>query len=252
MKYNPQTKSELEALVRDERVYLGEIDTSAITDMSRLFCNIKLEIKRKDFSGIASWDTSNVRDMSSMFVFCREFNEPIGCWDVRKVVKMDYMFDYCKSFTQSLDSWQLTSLESAECILPESYSAAIPTDLEKWRKKARRSYNLSEKRFLTFGCGIKLHNLLKDIIKYKNDEIKIKSALKVIENECFDDFTSHAEVIVTILYHNAPLALKLAFEIDKLYKAFLDEALIPRESDFCNPITPSYKKLGLYLNNIKD
>lgn len=252
MKYKPQTKSELETLVRDERVYLGEIDTSVITDMSMLFYNVKLEIKRKDFSGIASWDTSNVRDMSSMFVFCREFNEPIGCWDVRNVVKMDYMFECCKSFNQPLDSWQLVSLESAEYILPESYTAAIPAKLERWRKKVCRNYKIGEKRVVSFGSETKLHDLLKDIIESKNDEEKIKSALKIIENEYFDDFSNHAEAIVAILHHNAQLALKLAFEIDKLYKTFLDEALIPREPDFCYFIAPGYKELGLYLNNIKD
>ena len=49
MKYNPQTKSELEALVRDERVYLGEIDTSAITDMSMLFAISSVKSSARTF-----------------------------------------------------------------------------------------------------------------------------------------------------------------------------------------------------------
>ena len=36
-KYYPQTKDELKALVDNEDIYLGDIDTSAITDMSKLF-----------------------------------------------------------------------------------------------------------------------------------------------------------------------------------------------------------------------
>ena len=37
MKYKPQTKEELKKLVEDESIYLGDIDTSLITDMSNLF-----------------------------------------------------------------------------------------------------------------------------------------------------------------------------------------------------------------------
>ena len=33
-KYKPQTKDELKELVKDENIYLGDIDTSLINDMS--------------------------------------------------------------------------------------------------------------------------------------------------------------------------------------------------------------------------
>ena len=36
-KYQPQNLAQLKALVKDESVYLGDIDTSNITDMSSLF-----------------------------------------------------------------------------------------------------------------------------------------------------------------------------------------------------------------------
>ena len=36
IKYEPSTKTELQELVKDESVYLGDIDTSLITDMSNL------------------------------------------------------------------------------------------------------------------------------------------------------------------------------------------------------------------------
>lgn len=62
-KYSPKDYDELKALVDDESVNLGDIDTSAITDMSGLFC----DCEREDFSGIEKWDTSSVADMSYMF-----------------------------------------------------------------------------------------------------------------------------------------------------------------------------------------
>ena len=39
MKYKPQTKDELKELLKDENIYLGDINTSLITDMSALFFN---------------------------------------------------------------------------------------------------------------------------------------------------------------------------------------------------------------------
>ena len=56
MKYKPSTKTELQELVKDESVYLGDIDTSLITDMSNLFD--RSNVYRRDFSGIESWDVS--------------------------------------------------------------------------------------------------------------------------------------------------------------------------------------------------
>ena len=67
-KYHPETKEELLKLCRDESVYLGDIDTSKITDMSNLFRGKYNEIKySRDFSGIELWNVSNVTDMSGMF-----------------------------------------------------------------------------------------------------------------------------------------------------------------------------------------
>ena len=73
MKYKPQTREELQKLVQDENIYLGDIDTSLITDMSNLF----YESSRKDFEGIECWDVSNVENMSYMFWECVNFNQPI-------------------------------------------------------------------------------------------------------------------------------------------------------------------------------
>lgn len=75
MKYIPETKRELLELVIKKDVFLGDIHTSKITDMSFLFSfyddatNEKND--RKDFSGIESWDVSNVVNMegSLLIVF---------------------------------------------------------------------------------------------------------------------------------------------------------------------------------------
>ena len=129
MKYQPKNTIELEVLLSDESIYLGDIDTSLITDMSCLFA----WTKRKDFSGISSWDVSNVKNMSSMFCLCKDFNEPIGCWDVRKVEKMDRMFEYCRSFNQSLDRWDTKRLKTAI----DMFNGSKAMSLEKMSQKPK-------------------------------------------------------------------------------------------------------------------
>ena len=111
-KYAPKTRVELQELIKNESINLGDIDVSGITDMSNLFyededCN---EIKRKDFSGIESWDVSNVTDMSYMFFGCESFNKPIGNWDVSNVTDMSYMFNWCSAFNQSLENWNVSNV----------------------------------------------------------------------------------------------------------------------------------------------
>ena len=83
-KYSPKSCDELKELVDDESVNLGDIDTSAITDMSGLFC----DCEREDFSGIEKWDTSNVTSMRDMFNCAEHFNHNINDWDVSNVADM--------------------------------------------------------------------------------------------------------------------------------------------------------------------
>ncbi|WP_096025766.1 DarT ssDNA thymidine ADP-ribosyltransferase family protein [Campylobacter lanienae] len=104
--YTPQSKDELKNLIYNKDIYLGDIDTSAITDMSELF----YESGRKDFSGIESWDVSSVTDMSWMFTFCYNFNQPLDNWDVSSVIYMSEMFAGCTNFNQSLDNWDVGSV----------------------------------------------------------------------------------------------------------------------------------------------
>ncbi|WP_220101903.1 BspA family leucine-rich repeat surface protein [Helicobacter sp. 11-8110] len=71
----PKNRAELRELVKDNDIYLNDINTSAISYMRALF----KDVKRKNFSGIEYWDTSNVITMEGMFAGCKHFNIPIGC-----------------------------------------------------------------------------------------------------------------------------------------------------------------------------
>ncbi|WP_096022420.1 DarT ssDNA thymidine ADP-ribosyltransferase family protein [Campylobacter lanienae] len=101
--YAPQSKDELKGLIYDEDIYLGDIDTSSITDMSELFA----WSGREDFSGIDNWDVSSVVNMSGMFAGRENFNQPLDSWDVSSVVNMSWMFYNCENFNQPLDNWNV-------------------------------------------------------------------------------------------------------------------------------------------------
>ena len=106
-KFHPETKEELQELVDDPKVYLGDIDTSEITNMVYLFyCS-----KREDFSGIEKWDISKVTDMSGMFLQCTAFNQPLDNWDVSSVKNMNSMFYGCENFNQDISSWDVANVK---------------------------------------------------------------------------------------------------------------------------------------------
>ncbi|WP_299055872.1 BspA family leucine-rich repeat surface protein [uncultured Polaribacter sp.] len=69
---------------------------------------IKAEAK---YGHISSWDTSNVTDMSSLFLDAHEFNSPIDKWDVSNVTTMNAMFDNAYNFNQPLNNWNVSKVE---------------------------------------------------------------------------------------------------------------------------------------------
>ena len=83
--YKPNTREELQDLVNDLSVNLGDIDTSKIIDMVGLF----FDTPRTDFSGIENWDVSNVENMEGMFCGAVSFNADISKWDVSDIDDID-------------------------------------------------------------------------------------------------------------------------------------------------------------------
>ena len=133
-KYHPETKAELLKLCRDESVYLGDIDTSKITDMSKLFIGndkmmyfIEFDKSSRDFSGIELWDVSNVEDMRGMFSNT-DFNQDISSWDVSNVTNMSCMF--CGStFNQDISSWDVSNVTDMSNMFSGS---SFNQDISSW------------------------------------------------------------------------------------------------------------------------
>ena len=85
----------------------NDIDTSDIKNMGSLF------EKYNTFNGdITGWDVSKVENMSFMFCKAYSFNQPIGKWDVSSVKDMGDMFQYAKSFNQPIGNWNVSEVKS--------------------------------------------------------------------------------------------------------------------------------------------
>lgn len=108
-KYKPETKDELIELI-EKKVKFIRIDTSLIKDMSGIFENSML----RNFSGIETWDTSNVTNMSSMFRGAKSFNHDISNWNVSKVKNMSNMFCRAEKFNQPLDNWNVSKVKNID------------------------------------------------------------------------------------------------------------------------------------------
>lgn len=126
MKYKPTSRKELKDLVTDESIYLGDIDTSLITDMSRLF-----EVFNRDnYDGIENWDTSNVEDMAGMFFLNRNFNKDISKWNVSKVKNTANMFFLAEKFNQPLNDWDVSNVTNMNSMFMNAKSFNQP--LNNW------------------------------------------------------------------------------------------------------------------------
>lgn len=125
-RYKPQSKEELITLIEDESIYLGDIDTSLITDMSDLF----YLSERTDFSGIEKWNVSNVEDMSCMFYKAELANPDVSSWDVSNVVNMRYMFCGAEQANPDVSSWDVSNVEDMSYMFLGATNAN--PDISRW------------------------------------------------------------------------------------------------------------------------
>ena len=94
--YYPKSKEELieniKELIKQDNYDFNCIDTSEITDMSKVFSDNIFYNMIFDVSG---WNVSNVENMQDMFQNCKEFNCDLSNWNVSNVKDMHYMFNGC-------------------------------------------------------------------------------------------------------------------------------------------------------------
>ncbi|AAP77454.1 BspA family leucine-rich repeat surface protein [Helicobacter hepaticus] len=124
--HQPQNKAELKKLVKDKKIYLGDIDVTCVKDFTNLFENSR----RKDFSGIETWDVSHVTTTRRCFCGAKHFNENIESWNVSKVKNMCQMFMDAENFNQPLNKWNTSSVTNMSEMF--AYATSFNQPLDKW------------------------------------------------------------------------------------------------------------------------
>ena len=82
-------------------------DTSLVTDMGGgTWPELKGFGDKSTFNAdISKWDTGQVTNMYSMFLWASAFNQDIGSWNTAQVTDMRNMFNLASAFNQDIGSW---------------------------------------------------------------------------------------------------------------------------------------------------
>ncbi len=120
---------------KNKPLYLNDIDTSKITDMSYLFCGDDIaplkKLSNNGYFDISNWDVSNVVNMENMFAGSN-FNGDISDWDVRKVKNMYAMFANSK-FNNNISDWDVSNVEDMQMMFYESKFTGKKGNISKWK-----------------------------------------------------------------------------------------------------------------------
>jgi surface protein len=100
-------------------------NTSNVTDMSSLF------IHKSSFNqNIGNWNTANVTNMSHMFYNAAAFNQNIGSWTTSGVTDMSFMFAGAVNFDQNINGWNTSNVTNMSAMFFRA--AAFNQNLNSW------------------------------------------------------------------------------------------------------------------------
>ena len=139
-KYFPKNKDELTRAIDelieqqdvDKGIDLTSIDTSSITDMSKLF----YDMDRLQKVDVSTWDVSNVTTMADMFSNCNTIEIDVSNWNVSNVTTMEDMFESCFRFNCDLSKWDVRKVKNINSMfyLCASFEGK---GLHKWKLNKR-------------------------------------------------------------------------------------------------------------------
>lgn len=141
LKYFPKDKDELIKIIKDilidnkneEYINLNDIDTSKITDFSKLFASNN-DIKYID---ISKWNTKNVTKMSYMFDKCKNLVSvgKLDDWNVSAVSAFTCMFNACENLEEigDISKWDVSFAENMQNMFSKCRKIKNLGDLSTWK-----------------------------------------------------------------------------------------------------------------------
>jgi len=129
------------------------------------------------FGHISDWNTTQVKDMSSLFQFKENFKDDISMWDVSNVIDMSGMFHglgFRESlFNQDISGWDVSNVKDMQLMFCHAHN--FNCDLSRWDVK-----NVRSMRFM-FKCAKKFNG---NISTWVLKSITVKSSIKDIYEDC--------------------------------------------------------------------
>lgn len=83
---------------------------SGVTNLNGTFMNATAF----NGSGVSSWNTSAVTQMSRVFAYASAFNQPLGTWNTSNVTLMSEFFNGAAAFNQNISTWDTSKVTSFE------------------------------------------------------------------------------------------------------------------------------------------
>ena len=119
--YTVVSEQQLRDYVNNDSGDLDRFVTTQVDNMSSMFLNAN--VSNQD---INNWDVSNVTSMRDMFKSGNgAFNQDISYWDVSNVTDMSGMFQSA-SFNQSIGDWDVSNVTNMSNMFRKSYSFNQP------------------------------------------------------------------------------------------------------------------------------
>ncbi len=133
-------KQEHKSLIGNRGFFLGceNLTAFSATDTPQLSGSLLSMFEgASNFNGdIVDWDTSNVTDLSRVFYYATQFNQPIGGdgsregWNTSRVTSLDRTFYGASQFNQPLNNWNTSLVDTLAKTF--AYASRFNQPLNQW------------------------------------------------------------------------------------------------------------------------
>jgi len=182
----------------------------------------------KKYGHISGWDTSEVTDMSELFLEAHDFDESLNDWDVSNVTTMKEMFSGAESFNQPLEKWDVSNVTDMKAMFFGAKSFSQP-----FREKIENR--------IFIGLGGPGYNILNDFetLKVLGEKICFSNKTNSITNKNIQVIREFNDLLAFLnpfksIYLTGVLGGSDSSYIVKLIK-YLSDNQINYQAVFCKP-----------------